>query len=165
VKKLNHKIAVRSELPAIGRVLDIALLRRCVRTALNEEKADMPCEISVLITDDEGIRRINLEFRGKDAPTDVLSFPMQNLTPGDFCPDLSEINRDTGCMPLGDIVLSFDRIRAQAYEYNQTPDREMVYLAVHSVLHLLGYDHLDEGPEKKRMRAREDAILAALDMA
>lgn len=155
----KHKIFVRSTLPAVGRTLDIRLLRRCIRVVLNEEGVDMPCEISVLITDDDGIRMINRDFREKDMPTDVLSFPLQVLTPGDFNPDMTEINRDTGCLPLGDIVLSADRIAAQASEYGQARNREMAYLTVHSVLHLLGYDHMDEGEEKRRMRAREEAIL------
>jgi probable rRNA maturation factor len=160
----RHKIDIRSDLPAVGKYLDIALLRRAVRTALRKEQVDMPCEISVLITDDEIIRKINYEFREKDAATDVLSFPMQNLTPGNFAPDLVELNRDTGRLPLGDIVLSYDHIKAQAFEYGQALNREMAYLVIHSVLHLLGYDHLDEGEEKKRMRAREEAILAALGL-
>lgn len=161
-KHKAHKIDIRSELPAIGKVLDIGLLRRAVRAALDAEKVDMPCEVSVLITNDEGIRVLNMKYRKKDAATDVLSFPDQVLRPGDFRPDLTAVNRDTGRLLLGDIVLSFDRIKAQAFEYGQTPDREMAYLTIHSVLHLLGYDHLDEGPEKRQMRAREEAIIAAL---
>jgi probable rRNA maturation factor len=155
----KHRIDVRSTLPFIGRKLDIALLRRSIRTALNAEGADRPCEISVLITDDEGIRLVNKEFRRKDTPTDVLSFPMLELLPGEFKPDLRDINRDTGCLPLGDIVLSADRIAVQAREYGQSVSREMAYLAIHSVLHLLGYDHMDEGKDKRRMRAREEEIL------
>lgn len=155
----KHKIDVRSTLPFVGRKLDIGLLRTCIRTALDAEGVDMLCEISVLITTDEGIRVYNRDFRRKDVPTDVLSFPMQELSPGHFSPDVSEINRDTGCLPLGDIVLSYDRIAEQAEEYDQNINREMAYLAIHSVLHLLGYDHVDEGDEKRRMRTREEAIL------
>ncbi len=158
----KHKIDVRSTKPFIGRTLDIGLLRRCIRTALDAEGVDMPCEISVLITDDGGIRVINRDFRQKDAATDVLSFPMQTLVPGHFSPDLPELNRDTGNLMLGDIVLSYERIAEQAIEYGQSFNREMVYLAIHSVLHLLGYDHMDESDEKRRMRAREEAILKAL---
>lgn len=156
----KHKIDVRSTLPFVGRRLDIALLRRCICAALYAEGVDMPCEISVLMTDDEGIRVINRDFREKDVPTDVLSFPMQLLTPGHFSSDKLEINHDTGRLPLGDIVLSYDRIAEQAALYGQDINREMAYLAIHSVLHLLGYDHLDEGEQKRRMRAREEAILA-----
>jgi probable rRNA maturation factor len=155
----KHKIDIRSTLPFIGRKLDIALLRRCIRAALDAEGVEIPCEISVLITNDADIRAINKDFRGKDTATDVLSFPLQELIPGAFRPDLSETNRDTGRLMLGDIVLSAERIAAQAAEYGQSADREMAYLAVHSVLHLLGYDHLDEGAEKRRMRQREEAII------
>ncbi|NLA86886.1 MAG: rRNA maturation RNase YbeY, partial [Clostridiales bacterium] len=119
---------------------------------------------SVLITDDAGIRELNREYRRKAAPTDVLSFPLQVLSPGDFKPGISEINRDTGCLPLGDIVLSAERIAAQAAEYGQSVNREMAYLAIHSVLHLLGYDHVDEGAEKRRMRGREEAVLKLMGM-
>lgn len=161
----RHKIDIRSTLPFIGRKLDIALLRRCIRTALHTEGVDKPCEISVLITDDVGIRALNRDYRNIDAPTDVLSFPMQALTPGEFSPDLSEVNPETGRLPLGDIVLSAERVAVQAEEYGQSADREMAYLAVHSVLHLLGYDHLDEGEEKLRMRMREEAVLQTLGLA
>jgi probable rRNA maturation factor len=161
----KHKIDVKSTLPFIGKTLDIRLLRRTIRTALDAEQVDIPCEISVLITDDEGIRSINKDFRGKDAPTDVLSFPMQVLTPGDFAPDTSEFNRDTGCLMLGDIVLSAQRVAEQAEQYGQSVNREMAYLAIHSVLHLLGYDHMDEGIDKRRMRAREEAILQIMRLS
>jgi probable rRNA maturation factor len=72
---------------------------------------------------------------------------MQELIPGTFSPDMTELNRDTGRLMLGDIVLSAERLEVQAEEYGQSADREMAYLAIHSVLHLLGYDHLDEGGE------------------
>lgn len=160
----KHKVDVRSTLPAIGRTLNIRLLRQAIRLALFLERVDRPCEISVLVTDDAGIREINRNFRGKDIPTDVLSFPMQVLRAGDFRPDLTEVNRDTGFLPLGDIVLSVDRLAEQAEEYGQGINREMVYLAIHSVLHLLGYDHMDESVEKQRMRLREKAILQCFNL-
>lgn len=157
----KHKIFIRSTLPYVGKLLDIALLRRSIRMALAAEQVDIPCEICVLITTDKGIHTINKHLRKKDAPTDVLSFPLQELSPGNFTADLSELNRDTGCLPLGDIVLSAQRVADQAVEYGQHINREMAYLTIHSVLHLLGYDHLDEGEEKQRMRGREEAILRA----
>lgn len=160
----SHKIDIRSAPPSAGRRLDAALLRRCVRTALQAEGADKPCEVSVLITDDEGIRALNRTHRKKDVPTDVLSFPMQALTPGEFSTDPSEVNPETGRVPLGDIVLSAERVIAQAEEYGHSADRETAYLAVHSVLHLLGYDHQDEGDEKRRMRRREEVILQILGL-
>ena len=115
-----------------------------------------PCEVDVLFTDDEGIHAINLEQRGVDRPTDVLSFPMFQLTPG-APPTLDDVEADpgTGLVPLGDMVLSLERAEAQGAEYGHGAEREAAYLAVHSVLHLLGYDHLDEGPMKAQMRERE----------
>ena len=99
-----------------------------------------------------------------DAATDVLSFPMLELTPG-TPPDGTgedELDPETGLCPLGDMVISMEHVAAQAKEYGHSNRRELAYLVVHSVLHLLGYDHLDEGPQKKQMRAREEAILAEL---
>lgn len=140
-----------------------ALLERVIPAALEAEGVDVGCEINVLLTDDEGIRDINLAQRGVDAPTDVLSFPMFELRPGD---KLSQTDADpaTGLVPLGDMCISLERARAQAAEYGHSPERETAYLAVHSVLHLLGYDHLDEGAMKAQMRAREEAILETLGM-
>ncbi len=155
----SHKITVTSRLPAIGRLLDISLIRRCVRFSLDTEGVDKPCRVSVLITGDGEIRDLNRIYRNVDKATDVLSFPMLSLTPGRFIASQSDIDRETGRVLLGDIVLSYDRIRAQAREYGQTVDREAAYLVVHSVLHLLGYAHVDEGTAKRRMRAREKAIL------
>ena len=140
-----------------------ALLDRVISATLEAEGVALPCEISVLLTDDAGIHQINREMREVDRPTDVLSFPMFQLTPG-APPTLDDVEADpgTGLVPLGDMVLSLERAEAQGAEYGHGAEREAAYLAVHSVLHLLGYDHLDEGPMKARMREREEAILAAL---
>ena len=144
---MNHEILIETEVD--GAEPYAGLLRRVIPAALEAEGVSFPCEVDVLFTDDEGIHAINLEQRGVDRPTDVLSFPMFQLTPG-APPTLDDVEADpgTGLVPLGDMVLS--------------PEREAAYLAVHSVLHLLGYDHLDEGPMKAQMREREEAILAAL---
>lgn len=136
-------------------------LDEVIAAALAAEQVDMPCEISVLITDDAGIHQINLDMRGVDKPTDVLSFPMFELTPGQK-PGQEDADPATGLVPLGDMVLSLERAQAQAQEFGHSVEREVCYLAVHSVLHLLGYDHMDEGPMKAQMRAREEDILSAL---
>lgn len=141
------------------------LLRRAIRTALDAEGVDVPCEVDVLLTDDAGIRAINKEQRGVDAATDVLSFPAWEFTPGAFDAAAGEPDPETGLLPLGDMALSIEHIRAQAAEYGNSLGREAAYLTVHSVLHLLGYDHLDEGEQKKQMRAREKAVMAALGLA
>lgn len=157
---MKHSVFIRSEIPAAGRVIDIALLRRSIRTALDAENVRCRCHIDVLITGDEGIRAINKKFRGIDKATDVLSFPLQTLVPGRFRPDARGFDPETGLFMLGDIVLSLERIRAQAREIGHSASREAAYLAVHSVLHLLGYDHVDEGADKRLMRSREKAIMA-----
>ena len=124
-----------------------------------------PCEINVLVTDDAGIRAINNAYRDIDHATDVLSFPMFELTPGELPEDWSEY-RDpaTHKVPLGDMAISLERAKAQAAEFGHSAEREVGYLTIHSVLHLLGYDHVDEGPMKKQMRAREEAILAEVEL-
>ena len=118
----------------------------------------------MLLTDDEGIHQTNLEMRGVDRPTDVLSFPMFELSPGEH-PDELDADPATGLIPLGDMVLSMERVEAQAREFGHSKKRELAYLAVHSVLHLLGYDHLDEGAMKAQMRGREDAIMEVLGIS
>ena len=140
------------------------LLTRVIAAALEAENVAIPCGVDVLLTTNEGIREINLEQRQIDAATDVLSFPMLELTPG--VPPTGqgedELDPETGLCCMGDMVISVERAKEQAAEFGHSIQRELAYLAVHSVLHLLGYDHLDEGPQKQQMRAREEAILAEL---
>jgi probable rRNA maturation factor len=138
------------------------VIKRAMRRALIAEGVTIPCEINVLITDNRGIHEINRKFRNVDRPTDVLSFPMQNLTPGAFAPDMTQVDPETGRLMLGDMAVSAEKVKSQAEEYGNTYQRELSYLTVHSCLHLLGYDHMDEGEEKHRMRAREKEIMAML---
>jgi probable rRNA maturation factor len=147
---MQHKIYVVRQKRALGHPETAALVKKAARTALRCEGLNEPCEIGVTLTDDKGIRAVNRDTRNIDAATDVLSFPIDE-------PDL-----DAGCRFLGDMVLSLERVEAQALEYGGGYSHEAQYLTVHSVLHLLGYDHLDEGPEKARMRAREKAIMKEL---
>ena len=91
----------------------------------------------------------------------MLSFPEFDLQPGEL-PGEEDADPGTGLVPLGDMVISMEHVAAQAKEYGHSNRRELAYLVVHSMLHLLGYDHLDEGPQKKQMRGREEAILAEL---
>ena len=160
---MNHEILIDTEVEGAEPCAE--LLRKVIPAALEAEGVPFSCEVDVLFTDDAGIRAINLEQRGINAPTDVLSFPMFQLTPGvPPAPEEVEADPGTGLVPLGDMVISLERARAQGEEYGHGPRRETAYLAVHSVLHLLGYDHLDEGPMKDQMRAREEAILARLGL-
>lgn len=137
------------------------LLERVIPAALEAEGVTVPWEVDVLFTDNEGIHAVNLEQRQVDAPTDVLSFPMLELTPGDK-PTEEDLEPGSGRVALGDMVLNLDRVRSQGEEYGHGPQRELAYLAVHSVLHLLGYDHMDDGPMKAQMRGREEEILSQL---
>ena len=136
-------------------------IRRSILAALEEEGVDVPCILAVIVTNDEVIRETNLENRGIDRPTDVLSFPAFTMSPGEKPQDYWA-DPDTSKVYLGDMMISLERANAQAAEFGHSPEREVCYLAVHSTLHLLGYDHLDEGPMKAQMRQREEAILGKL---
>ena len=141
-----------------------AFFRQCITKALELEQVTLPCEINVLITDNEGIHRINLEQRQVDAPTDVLSFPMFNLTAGQPPVDERLLDPATHRLPLGDMVISLERATAQAEEYGHSFDRECAYLTVHSMLHLLGYDHEREEEDRRLMRNLEEEIMQELGL-
>lgn len=156
----RHYIPVTANLPGVNDS-QIAFIRRAVRTVLAAEGVDFPCEVDVLVTGDEEIRELNREARQVDKATDVLSFPAFDLEPGEL-PGPEDADPGTGLVPLGDMMISMEHVAAQAKEYGHSNRRELAYLTVHSVLHLLGYDHMDEGPMKRRMREREEDILAEL---
>lgn len=156
---MNHELIIETEVEGAEPYAD--LLRQVIPAALEAEGVAVPWEVDVLFTDDEGIHQINLEQREVDRPTDVLSFPMFDLRPGEH-PTEEDADPGTGLVPLGDMVISLERAQAQGEEYGHGTRREVAYQAVHSVLHLLGYDHMDEGPMKAQMRAREEAILEQL---
>ena len=130
---------------------------------MREENIPVTCEINVLVTDDEGIRAVNRANRDLDKATDVLSFPMFQLTPGEKIEDWSEyLDPETGLCPLGDMCISLQRAEAQAKAYGHSLRREIGYLTIHSMLHLLGYDHMDDGPQKAQMRKREEEIASTI---
>ncbi len=160
----RHYIPVTADVPGAAGEKNCALIRKAIRTTLAEEGVALPCEVDVLLTDDAGIQGLNRTIRGVDKPTDVLSFPEFSFTPGQPPADEALCDPATGLLPLGDMALSMERVKAQAVEYGHSSRRELAYLVVHSALHLLGYDHLDEGPMKAQMRAREDAVMAALSL-
>ena len=159
----THYIPITADIEGAADKRTCALIRRTIRTALAAEGMTLPCEVAVLLRDDEGIHRINLDMRNVDRPTDVLSFPEFDLTPEEL-PAAEDADPGTGLIPLGDMVLSMERVAAQAEEYGHSRQRELAYLVTHSMLHLLGYDHLDEGEMKKQMRGREEAIMALLGL-
>ena len=159
---MNHKIRISYDKKQISNLGLGMHLRRCILEALKFQGVDVPCEINVMITDNQGIRAINAASRNIDQATDVLSFPMFELEPG-VPPEGEEyLDPATSTCPLGDMCISLERATAQAQEFGHSLERELCYLTVHSVLHLLGYDHLDEGPMKAQMREREEAILGEL---
>ena len=141
---------------------------RVAGEALKMEKCPYDCELAVTLTDDEGIRGINLETRGIDRPTDVLSFPMvEYLKPGNFSEaeeeEADSFDPESGRLLLGDIVISVDRVIAQAEEYGHSLLREYAFLVAHSMFHLMGYDHMTPD-EEEVMTARQEAVLKALQI-
>ena len=140
-----------------------SIISKCIEATLKAENIPVKCEINVLVTNDKGIHAINKASRDIDRPTDVLSFPMFQLEAGNPPEDWEEyIDIETDMCPLGDMCISLERAIAQAKEFGHSVRREVGYLTIHSMLHLLGYDHLDEGEQKRQMRAREEAIAATI---
>lgn len=159
---MKHLISIRYDTPAKDKRTLTRLIKHCIAETLQEEHVSVPCEINVLLTDEKGIWDLNLEQRHIDSPTDVLSFPMFDLTPGAF--DVEGLCDAGGRFPLGDMAISLPRAKQQAEEYGHSLGRELGFLTVHSILHLLGYDHMDNGPQQAQMRKREEAILSQLGL-
>ena len=157
----QNKIEVNEEL--------VNIINEVCEKALRAEEVNIPYQISLLFVDNEEIRDINRETRGIDKATDVLSFPMLNYPKDKVFKEVykdtkfNEIYLDGDELVLGDMVLSLERAKEQSIEYNHSFNREVCYLVVHSILHLLGYDHMED-EEKKRMRKREEEILGNLNI-
>lgn len=128
-----------------------AYIEKAVTATLEFEELNYGCEINVEITDNAGIQKLNKEFRGKDKPTDVLSFPMD------------EINPENGLTILGDIAISIETAKEQSEEFNQSLERELMFLAVHATLHLLGYDHELSGEDNLIMRKKQREIIKNIE--
>ncbi len=133
------------------------LVRRCCKAVLANEGFKDIAEISVTFVDDETIHELNKKHRNIDRSTDVLSFPMGEN--GEF-----DTNLDTGAKVLGDIIISIEHAYDQAEKYGHTLQREIGFLTVHSLLHLLGYDHEDGGLEMVKMREKEEAVLTSIGL-
>ena len=160
---MTHKINLVFEQLSLQKFTISGIIRKCIQETLRAEGISTSCEINVLVTNDAGIQTINRESRHIDRPTDVLSFPMFQLEVGNPPTDWSEYeDPETGLVPLGDMCISLERAMAQAQEFGHSVRREVGYLTIHSMLHLLGYDHLDEGEMKKQMRSREETIAASI---
>lgn len=139
------------------------IIRDVVLKALEAEGCPYEAEVSVVLTDNREIQALNREYRGIDTPTDVLSFPMLEFdTPSDFSQVEAHVedcfNPETGELILGDIILSVDKIREQAESYGHSQERELAFLIAHSMLHLCGYDHMED-EERKEMEAKQEKIL------
>jgi probable rRNA maturation factor len=133
------------------------LIRRSCIAVLRNEQFPGPAEVSVTFVDNNDIRKLNAQYRDKDVETDVLSFPMG--ADGEY-----DTNLDTGAKILGDVVLSMEKATEQADLYGHSLEREVGYLTVHSMLHLLGYDHMDP-LEKSHMREREETVMRQLGLS
>lgn len=132
------------------------LIRRACTAVLRNEKFDGPAEVSVTFVDNLEIRRLNAQFRNIDSETDVLSFPLGEN--GEY-----DINHDTGAKLLGDVVISLEKAQEQAVTFGHSFEREACYLTVHSMLHLLGYDHM-QPKEKRVMRVKEEEVMTQLGL-
>ncbi|MBR5537364.1 MAG: rRNA maturation RNase YbeY [Clostridia bacterium] len=141
------------------------LIRLAAKAAFARFDYPFDGQVTVTITDNEGIRAFNKEFRDIDAPTDVLSFPLNDFYRGVPDAEMGELVDPVTCtVPLGDMIISVERAKEQAADFGHGLARECAYLTVHSMLHLVGYDHVDEGEEKAAMRAKEEEILAVLGL-
>lgn len=137
----------------------LSLVQNVCDEALRYEQCDFEAQISITFTDNEGIREINDEYRDIDKPTDVLSFPMLEFDEdGQILDNEFEYDVD-GAIMLGDIVISLEKAQSQAEEYGHSMEREIAFLCAHSMLHLLGYDHVNSVEEEKIMFSKQEEIL------
>jgi probable rRNA maturation factor len=141
------------------------LIKSAVLATLRHEQVDKPCVVTVLISDDEGIRLFNREYRDKDSSTDVLSFPMQEFCQSGWCGVITpEVDLVTGLIPLGDVIISTETILRQADEFGHSFFRETAHMVIHSTLHLLGYDHDNDEAEAKMRNIEEKLLLGDLNI-
>lgn len=145
----QRKIEITSE--------TLNLVKMACQSVLCNEKFTHDAEINVTFVSDRKIKQINNEFRGINKSTDVLSFPLSDDGTYDF-------NPENNCYMLGDVIISVEHALAQAELFGHSAEREIAYLTVHSVLHLLGYDHVDEGEDKKIMRKKEEEALKLMGL-
>lgn len=161
-----NKINITFDCFTLKKPLIVSVIRRCINETLKAEGITTDCEINVLVTNDQGIHVINKASRGIDRPTDVLSFPMFQLEPGNPPQEWEAyLDFETGMCPLGDMCISLERATAQAKEFGHSTRREVGYLTIHSMLHLLGYDHETGEEDELDMRRRQSAVMERLGLA
>ena len=152
------KVVISNDQKAVKVPTGIRLLiRRCCHAVLELEHFEGSAEVSVRFVDNEQIRELNKAYRNIDRETDVLSFPLGEN-------GVYDVDENNGCKMLGDIVISMERAQEQATLYGHPLQREVAFLTVHSMLHLLGYDHENGGLEAMRMREKEEAVLTQLGL-
>ena len=154
---MNHQINIGFETAVEDEAEVAALIRTCALRVLESEGVPFCAEIDVTVVNADTVREMNAAYRDKDAVTDVLSFPLGEN--GHY-----DIHPQTGAKQLGDIVISIERAMVQAEQYGHSLQREMGNLTVHSMLHLLGYDHVDGGLEAVRMREKEEAVMTSVGL-
>lgn len=160
---MKHEIRVTAEAAVEQEDALRALITQCALHVLASEDVDFDAFVDVTIVDGETIREMNREYRDKDAVTDVLSFPMYEFWNGEAQEELEE-DPERGRVMLGDMILNYDRAREQAEAFGHSVARECGFLTVHSVLHLLGYDHEREEADRLLMRRKEEENLTALGL-
>lgn len=134
------------------------LIKIAIELSLEKENFKIHSEISVTLMDDEGIRKVNKEYRNIDSPTDVLSFPLVEMHEGKIISNVGDYDLDEGAIILGDILISLERVQKQANEYQHSFERELAFLVTHGVYHLLGYDHHDEESEKLMIGKQKEVL-------
>ena len=160
---MNHQISIGFETEVEDAKAVEELIRTCALRVLESENVPFDAAIDVTVVDADEIRRLNAEHRDKDAVTDVLSFPMYDFYNGEPQEEL-EYDPESNCVMLGDMVLNYDRACEQAQDFGHSAERECGFLTVHSVLHLLGYDHERDEADRQLMRTKEEANLTALGL-
>ncbi len=160
-RKMNLKIYFENDQEHLPLTYKLKMLiRNAVEATLDHVQYHNPCEVSVTFVDNDGIHALNQKFRGVDRPTDVLSFPLF-----DYEGESEEPLVDELMGILGDIVLSLEQAKLQAEEYGHSFEREVAFLCVHSMLHLLGYDHETSEEDEKEMRSTQSAIMEEMGLA
>lgn len=160
---MSYRIRITSEVPLENEQGVFDLITRCACATLQQEKAPENSFVDVTIVDGETIRQINAEQRNKDVVTDVLSFPMLEFYNGEWPEDVEfDRNPEDGSLFLGDMILNYDRACEQAEQYGHSTERECGFLTVHSMLHLVGYDHDRNEEERQLQRRKEESVLTGL---
>ncbi|GAE88069.1 metal-dependent hydrolase [Acetivibrio straminisolvens JCM 21531] len=152
IENIQDEIEVTDEM--------LELMKKAVKACLEHEKFEHPYEISIILTDNEKIREVNSEQRNIDKPTDVLSFPIVDMYEGVIKSSQGDFDMDEGRIILGDILISLEKAKEQSVEYGHSFERELIFLLVHGVFHLLGYDHDIPEREKKCLKNRRSFLKA-----